>query len=255
MNKKKITIAIIIFLSFILISFLFANRIKSKIFFEIAKKHHIASKYDKAIEAYQKLLKIDPTNVNANIMFGFLYYQMGDMKKAEEKYLIALEINPESAKAHGYLGFLYHETGEIEDAIKHYKEAIELMPNSGSHFGLGEIYLDRKEYDKAENEYLTHIKYRPKYAQAYFALGELYLVTDRKQKALEYYTKAFEIDVSKIYAIINAGRIYESWGNYEKAIEIYSNAMKRVQSVPLTEALEQAQKKLYEQKEKSSSIK
>ena len=61
---------------------------------------------------------------------------------------------------------------------------------------LGEIYLERKDYLKAEDQYKNILKINTKSANAHFYLGEIYAKLDNIIKARAEWRKALIIDPS-----------------------------------------------------------
>ncbi|MDR2383239.1 MAG: tetratricopeptide repeat protein [Prevotellaceae bacterium] len=84
--------------------------------------------YDKAIEAYNKSIKLKP-NVNAYFDLGIAYNVKGEYDKAIEAYNKAIKLNPNFATEYNNLGDVYKNKGEYDKAIEAYNKAFELKPD------------------------------------------------------------------------------------------------------------------------------
>ena len=77
--------------------------------------------YDKAIEEYNKAIKIDPNHINSHLNLGEAYYQKGMYEQAKKEYEYVLKLNNMHMKAHFNLGRTLAQEGKKEEAKKHYE--------------------------------------------------------------------------------------------------------------------------------------
>ena len=118
--------------------------------------------YDKAIDIYEKLVKLKPEEIETRAFLGYLYYENEELDKAEENFNKALDVSTEDEPFILFLlGNIYSRKGKISEAVDCYELA---------------IFLD---FDM----YVAHIDFARKYEH----MG-------RHQKALEEYRAAFRID-------------------------------------------------------------
>ena len=78
-------------------------------------------KFEKAINALNKLLNETPDGFTKADIYNYLGYasrkqRAPNFEKAEEYYLKALKIDPDHIGALEYLGELYYETGRVDKA-------------------------------------------------------------------------------------------------------------------------------------------
>ncbi len=83
---------------------------------------------------------------------------------------------PSLAVGYNNLGALYSETGQVELAIEAYEKAIRIEPKTvvGAMRSVGELYLGRKEYDKAEIHMRRVLDLKPDSRMGRDALVRLY---------------------------------------------------------------------------------
>lgn len=83
--------------------------------------------YDKAIEAFEKQIELNPQNEKIYSNLGFLLAQEGSHTQAIDYYLKALSLNPDFAVTHYNLALTYMKLGERERAVQHFKTAASLF--------------------------------------------------------------------------------------------------------------------------------
>ena len=94
---------------------------------------------------------------------GERYVKDRDWNKAEETYEKIVKIAPGNIKAQLYLGNIYFSQGKIEEAINQYKKIVEFSPtfNIGVHNNLGVAYLELKKVNLAREEFQKVLKVDP----------------------------------------------------------------------------------------------
>jgi tetratricopeptide (TPR) repeat protein len=86
--------------------------------------------YEKAIDTYAILGKVDTTFRNAPYNTGYIYLvYLNDFKKAIIFFSQALRRDPEYAEAYYNRGYAYELSGQIEKAYSDYKSSLRLVPN------------------------------------------------------------------------------------------------------------------------------
>lgn len=131
--------------------------------------------YENAIIAYRKVMDIGPRDGLGYYNLGCVYSAMGDFANAEESWKNAIsrekvrkvktkEKTSEdeltrtvtvfkasvAAKAHDGLGRLYLQRNQSEKALEHFEKAIEIEPGKPDlYYEIGKIYLDQKNTKKA----------------------------------------------------------------------------------------------------------
>ncbi len=108
--------------------------------------------WDLAIATFQEvaedLLYATPHFPMANM--GWAYYKKGEFEKAVEAYQSALDLQPTFIVALRGLGKTYMAMGRVKDAIEPLDKAIEVAPKVADlHFEIGMAYLRLQRTDKA----------------------------------------------------------------------------------------------------------
>lgn len=139
--------------------------------------------YEAVLEDIEEVLQKEPKNMDAHLLAGKMYANMGLYDKALKKGLDALEVNDLSADAYLILGSIYYTIREKEKAISSFKKAIYLDNNSVlSHYYLGNLYKEVNLIEQAIKEYknVIHI-FETNTDRKEWLAGEVFTVKQLKE--------------------------------------------------------------------------
>ncbi|MBI3637478.1 MAG: tetratricopeptide repeat protein [Candidatus Rokubacteria bacterium] len=95
------------------------------------------AQWEEAVDAYRRVLALDPTYAAAWNNLGLLLHRMGQYAEARESYLTALKHDQTCAEAAYNLGSLDEDCGDVEAAVGEYRRALALSPDyADAHFNL-----------------------------------------------------------------------------------------------------------------------
>jgi tetratricopeptide (TPR) repeat protein len=95
------------------------------------------ARWNDAIDAYRRVVGIDPTYAAAWNNLGLLLHRMGRYDEARTVYNTAVAQDPQCAEAAYNLGSLAEDCGDAETAIVHYRRALEVSADyADAHFNL-----------------------------------------------------------------------------------------------------------------------
>jgi tetratricopeptide (TPR) repeat protein len=120
---------------------------------------------EEGLEYFQRALEINPTDLLL-LTIGQTYFQAERKQEAEE--------------------YLLRSINKTEDA------AVEVR----ARFLLGQMYFEREDYFKAEDQYLEILTLNPNSSDAYYYLGEIYSNMNDPVKARANWRKALVLDPS-----------------------------------------------------------
>jgi len=90
-----------------------------------------SSRFNEAVDAYQKALALDPKNVDVRVDMGTCYRGLKKPENAIEEYRKAVKINPNHLNAHRNMAVvLAFDLHEKKQAIKEFEKYLELAPNA-----------------------------------------------------------------------------------------------------------------------------
>jgi tetratricopeptide (TPR) repeat protein len=95
------------------------------------------AQWEDAIDAYRRVVAIDPGYAAAWNNLGLLLHRLGRYDEARNAYAAALTASVACAEAAYNLGSLSEDTGDVEEAIRCYRRALEVAPDyADAHFNL-----------------------------------------------------------------------------------------------------------------------
>jgi tetratricopeptide (TPR) repeat protein len=103
---------------------------------------------------------------NAYATYGRAYLGSKDYDRAIEAYNNAIELNPKFAGPYIDRGVAYHYLNNITKEIADYSKAIELDPSAQAYNNRGTVYFDLRDYAKAIEDYRIALKLDPNYSSA-----------------------------------------------------------------------------------------
>ena len=114
---------------------------------------------EQAVEAYEKVLELNPAAAGALVNLGTIYYRQHKYPEAETYYRDAIEADPNYPLAQFNLGNLYDEQSRLDEAFHHYQKALELNPNYGdAHFNLALLCERTGDNLKAVRHWKIYLK-------------------------------------------------------------------------------------------------
>jgi tetratricopeptide (TPR) repeat protein len=112
-----------------------------------------------AVEAYQKVLELNPSAAGALVNLGTIYYRQRRFDQAEKYYRSAIEADPQYPLAQFNLGNLYDEQGKLKDARDHYNRALTLNPQyADAHFNLALLCERQSDPLRAVHHWKAYLK-------------------------------------------------------------------------------------------------
>ena len=144
---------------------------------------------EKALQAYQQALHINPRFAPAKINLAMLHDQRGEKAEAESQFRDVLEIEPELADIHYSLGLLVAEDeSRMAEAAESMSRAAELMPqNRRIHYNLGLAYQKLGRPTDAEKELKQALRLSTSDpADCLVALAILYSQQGHREEAAKY---------------------------------------------------------------------
>lgn len=168
-------------------------------------------RYTEAARHCLAILKRDPANIEANLLYGQLAI---DMRRPEDAIVIfskLLAMAPDNAVAHDSLAYLYNETNDYANAKRHALAAIRLNPMLlESQLVLGAIEIlegDKarglRMFDNARQRAPGQLRVEMAYAQALLQCGEF----DRARALLRELIARHPDNTSLYSVLAHAGKI------------------------------------------------
>jgi len=182
---------------------------------------------DLAIAEYEKIVSLQPKDVEDRMVLGQLYTVKHDTKKAEDQFKTAQAIEPDSEEVILNLARLYVESGDVAHAAK-VIEAVPLNDRSPKmEAALGSAYDQLKQPKDAIAAYQRAADMDPGDAHALEALGQALLASGQLDEALKQFKLLADADPENTEALIHIGEIQRRQGKYEDALATIRKARKQ----------------------------
>lgn len=192
----------------------------------LASLYTVQHEYDKSIEIWNALLKIDPANTKYQDGLVNVYKMANRLDDAIKFAQGYIQKNPDIGLHHTRLANLYASNGQIDDAIVTYKKAIELSPSDAkSHEELAKLYEKKRDYDAAEKSYNDALKYAAPGSNQDEIQQNLIKIYQRQGRLEDVLKQAEEQGTLTFDMQRERARIYQNSGNMEKAANAYQKAL------------------------------
>ncbi|OYE00044.1 hypothetical protein CDG79_37360 [Nostoc sp. 'Peltigera membranacea cyanobiont' 232] len=176
------------------------------------------NKLDAAIAAYQKAIKLDPSDAIAYYNLGNVLIDQKKLDGAVAAYQKAIEIDPNFTTAYNNLGSILSDQKKFDAAVAVFQKAIQIDPNDAIVYAnLGITLDDQNKSDAAIAAYEKALKL-PEHSEIQLAhslannnLGWIFQQQGKLKEAIEYFDKAEEIDPNLLYASNNNRKARQLW--------------------------------------------
>lgn len=178
--------------------------------------------FDKAIEAYSKLLEVYPDDSIGNNNLGALYADLEEWDKAISYYEVNIQNRDEKFFSYENISLCYAAKGQYDRAI----EALELYLRNVSdnvivRFDTAENYLHQGKYGLAQVELERASALEPGHYRNFLLKGDIHFYKEDFESAEMEYKKLLETDEPRTHAegITRLYALYLLQGKLEKAKE------------------------------------
>jgi len=186
--------------------------------------------YDKAIEAFNKVLDLYPDDLLGNYDLGWLYWSIEEWDKALERYEVCIKNRDDSVSAHGVLAVVYRAKGQYDKATEVLEYYLKnFSENARMHELLAMNYLCLGKYERALREADRSFFLDSTYYSAYLTKGAIYCCQGDMAKAEEEIKTYLEKEEKKFqrFGFESSGNIYLSQGQFEKSKEQFKHGVEQ----------------------------
>jgi tetratricopeptide (TPR) repeat protein len=149
--------------------------------------------YEDAIPLLESGLAIAPQRSDLLAALGESYFMAGSVDKAIEKFQKLLKLDP-SARSYVYLGISYRHLGRFDEAKRYLEDGLKLDPhNSACLFNLGFIAERQGDDAQAETMFQHALHSNPDFAAALLELANLHIVSKKYSEAADLLRKYVEV--------------------------------------------------------------
>lgn len=186
---------------------------------------------DKARQAFQRVLQLDPENIDALVALAIMDLQTneaGGIRRGMEKMRRAFEIYPYCTLALNHLANHYFFTGQ-HFVVEQLTETALSSSNHGllkSHafYNLARSYHSKGDIETAGRYYMASVNEISKpqdFVLPFFGLGQIQLKFADYKSSLASFEKVLEVHPENCESLKAIGHIYAKSGENDKAIETF----------------------------------
>ncbi len=226
--------------------------------FKKGLKCHREGRIGQAESCYRKILRLDPTSLEAREMARILETKPGSLQEllppsssnlgadpatlaarageflAEGKNQLAIdclrrltELRPDSLQAHLRLGEVLERTEDFKGAAKSYQRALDLQPASADlHCHLARALFRGGAPREAAELYQRALAIDPKRYDIYNDLGLMLTNVGNFGAAIEAFKRSLRLNPKCAKTIAGLGYLFENKGDFISASEAYRDAIK-----------------------------
>lgn len=176
--------------------------------------------YAGAIAEYEELLREHPEDVSVYLFLGQMYLYMQEYQKAIEAFERAITIEPDNFELHDdYIESLV-QSGRIGEAIEQMHTLIDEQGEfPDNYLRLADLYSSVGNDEAAVRHYERSLELHPGYLEAAVKLGTQHLRKGRYRKAAANFNRAIEINDQLITAYVGLGISQKYNDQNEEAID------------------------------------
>ncbi len=197
------------------------NPEKENFQYNLAVAYRATGNYQKSISLFENLLMRSPSNLVFLEHLASLYIEIQEFEKSKAIYSSMIEKGNASHEVYYKYAMVCARTNDIDKAEFILKKVIQLSPEHAiAHKDLAVIYLSKRLFDYAKDEFEIAYKLEPKNPYILFELANYYYVTGDHKIAQKYYNELMKHDNIPLSMYLNISMNLLASKKYKKAIEI-----------------------------------
>ena len=146
--------------------------------------------------------------------------KLGHLDKAIEAYQTSIQLNPDSDQPHVDLAKLYFTQERYAEAEEQYAKAVAINPDAANYYSMGQAQLFQEKFGEAEVSFNKVRSLAPDDPNSYYGMGLVYSKQGRYEKAIEYFDEATKSNRDFYDAYVEMGYAYADLGMMEEAEKI-----------------------------------
>lgn len=175
-------------------------------YLQVADAYARAGQTRKALEAYQKIADLDPSNTSVRMKLGEIYSREGMTEQSHDAFIMA--------------GAEFLRKGDIEQALNANLKAIVINPDSRQALtAIATIYTQQGQTDRAISLLCEAFERNPGDVELLTILGRTYLAAGMMDDAEQTFLSLIELDKNRHHYLLEVGRRFLQIGDLDRAAE------------------------------------
>jgi tetratricopeptide (TPR) repeat protein len=197
------------------------------IYLDIAKDYIRLGKDDSAVLSLKQCLHFDIKCNEARELLANIYVSQGELEEVEKAYTGILRYDSTRTDVLYNLALLCQRMNKKDEAIDIYQRILSSQESVPTrvYMSLGEIYIDKGQYEEAMAVFQKLVTSKPDEAFGYYGLGLAKEALKDTSGAMENYRKSIDLLPEFAEAREQLGRLYFSKGMWNDALELFTQAV------------------------------
>ncbi len=185
---------------------------KERMIIEATYALYIEKNNEKRFRILSEITRKYPKEKWAYLMLGNYYRRRNDFDKALDAHNIALKLDPNYGPVFNDLGYLYGDREEFDKAIEYFERYAAASPGDANPLdSIAELYFKMGDLDKAITKYREALEVKPDFFPAYWKIGYIYALKENYAEAVNWQNRY--IDVAPSPGVKAAGFVQKGFFN------------------------------------------
>ena len=194
--------------------------------FILGNGYYAAGQIDKAEARYLSAVKRFPSFIRGWTNLGVLYYTANKYAEATPCFSKAITLGDHDPASYGLLGYCLERGGNIVSAEMAYMQALSGSPeNTAWMEGLLRVYIQGKQYGRAESLVRSLIKLQPAKAEFWLAHANILVADNRKLEAVIMLEASVGAGIAGPDELNLLGDLYAEQGFNAEAADVYQKIL------------------------------
>ncbi len=199
---------------------------KAYLYFEWAAMTARSPDFKRALVLCDKALDLDKNFVQGSVLKADILRKLGEVQKAQEILKNTTLASPDDYEALKQLINTYDDAGMYSQSIQLWNDYMARHPDDAKgYFGLGLTYQNKKEFDKAFENYEISLKLAPANAIYRNHIGTVYYERQRYNEAIFHFEKVLKLYPRYFDTLLMLARVYVALNEPEKSAFCYKRAI------------------------------
>lgn len=202
-------------------AFVYPDRIataKSLAHYAMGQIYDLLGMTNQAVLEYENAARFDENSYLVRLRLGTDYARLNLLPAAIEELRLVQKFNPDDLQSHYLLALIYSDRREFDKAAEEYESILKkfskVEPQNAEIYGyLGQLYYSQRKYDQAIAQFEKILDLDPQNTDVMYLLGSLYIEVKEDEKAENILKLSLEIDPDHDGSLNTLGYLYAEQGN------------------------------------------
>ena len=185
--------------------------------------HYRRGDYKEAVREFQRSVGLGQYSAYAVDAASYLaeaYLKLDKTEKAIDAYETAIRLDPLRDDTRIQLGNLFYSEQRYNDALQQYEEAVRINASADNRFALGQAYLKTDRFREAESQFRNVKRMEPDSPNGPFGIGQTFSKQERYEEAVRQFQAAIDLDRNFYDAYAEMGYAYADLGDLDRAQDL-----------------------------------